>query len=112
MAITFSELLTGDDWALQCTFTENGAPLDLSGAADISAAIIAQDGTTQIDATVQSPTAQGADWANGIVVVSFTAAQTAAMTTLGHHLLEVQVTDGGKYSFPRERIKVAAGVIA
>ena len=115
MSVTqIPEIVTGDGIDLAVTLKKNSATFAIasnSPAATVTAAIISGDHSTQyIAGTVQSSGATGADWDNSLVIVAFTAAQTAKITYTGNALLEVQVDDSGKTTF-FGTIKIIKGTI-
>jgi hypothetical protein len=81
--------------------------LNLS-TATIRAALIELDGiSVAISAKTLSPTADGADWANGVINIDYTALDTAAIVSRGHYFLELMIEMGGK-RIPWPLIKVYA----
>lgn len=108
------EVFTADDWDITVTLKKDGAAYDVSTATDISAAVVSDDGTnptTIIAATSMSAVATGADWANGVVVCEFAAANTDVSPQ--NAFLEIQVTLGGKKTtWPRNNVVIKKGTIA
>lgn len=114
-AITLSDLFTGDDWALEFTFTDDGVPIDLStGVTAIHAAVVSEGNIELIPSTLQADDTTGADWENGKVIVVFNASATSTVIPARNASVEVQVTQtgGNKYTFPRESIRIVQGVIS
>lgn len=108
---------TGDDWTLNMTIKQNGAVYDASAGTIKAAVVHVANGvpSQEIADTAQSSGTTGADWANGLIVVKFPAAATAAVTKTGQTLLlELQVTDAGgeKITWPRQAFQVDQGTIS
>jgi hypothetical protein len=103
----------GDTWAHKVTLWEDGAVKDVSAATDISVALQDHTGSAVISATACSSGATGASWSTGVVVLPFTATQTAALATRSdNYRLELQVTIGGaKMTWPMPMVRVQNGVI-
>lgn len=71
-------ILAGTAASFSVTVQHNGAPVALAG--EVVARISSLDGRTLlVDATPVQPTAPGADWSAGLVVLSLTAEQTKAL---------------------------------
>ena len=113
-AITLSELYTGDDWGLEFTFTDNGEVIDLSGVTSIYASVVSSGNVALIPQTAQSSTTAGANWAEGKVVIVFTAALTTDIIPARNAWVEVQVKESGGnvFTFPREQVRIIKGVIS
>lgn len=90
-------LVTGDDISLSVTLKKNGVPFTINPSATVTGMLVSQSRVEALtEAIAQSDTTTGADWANSLVVVKFASADTAAITTQGAAILEIQVDDGGK----------------
>lgn len=109
-----NEYLSGDDWEIPVTFTKKNNAWDVSGAT-IKAAVVDTSKSARVQVisdTTLNENAIGADWANGLVIVEFTSAQTTGVAS-GKYAIEVQVEkDGKKLSgIGKKRIEVAQGTI-
>ena len=95
--MTTPEIVTGDDVALSVTLKKDNATFTITPTAEVKAALVSTDRTKVLaNEVAQSSAAEGADWANSLVVVEFSATETATVTNTGRALLEIQVDDGGK----------------
>ena len=106
-------LTTGDDTVFTVQLTKDKAPFAIDGSATIQASVVTKDKKTILIAPVPVLEATaGSIWINSIVVVTFTEALTAAITTsqLGSAYLEIQVDDGGKITW-FNTIKILQGTI-
>ena len=93
-------LVTGDDVSISVTLKRNGATFTIDPAATVKASIIKSDHVTILLAAIeQSEAATGADWANSLVIVSFTSTETLSIDHTGEAILEIQVDDSGKTTF-------------
>ena len=105
---------TADDWDISVTLKTDGVATNVSGATDISAAVVTNDddNPTQVVATTALASgATGADWTNGVVVAEFSSANTDI--TPGIYLVEIQVTENSKKkTWPRVPITVKKGTIS
>jgi len=99
MSVTTPTIVSGDDVSLSVTLKKNGSTFDMSGATSVKASVVSENHTNIFIAAVTQTEVAGADWANSLVVVNFTSAQTAAMTFQGRASLEIEVDDGGKTTF-------------
>ena len=108
------EYFTADDWDVTVTLKKDGVAFDVSSATNISASVVDSDGTnpqTVVAAVTLDSGATGADWANGVVVAEFAAANTDV--TPGNAFVEIQVTlSGKKTTWPRNNIVIKKGTIA
>ena len=106
---------TGDDWDFSVTLSQNGQPLDVSGATSIKIQVVDQDRKTPsvlIPTITASSGDAGADWANGIVVFSFDASSTENITN-SSAWLEIQKDENSKKTtWPRSRFDIHIGTIA
>jgi len=104
-------ITTGDDVSIAATLTKDGASFTIDPGDTVEASIVSRyKSTVLISPVAQSSSANGADWANSLVVVNFTSAQTA-VDFAGLAFLEVQVDDGTKQTF-FSSIKLVKGTIA
>lgn len=86
-------LVIGDDFEIGVTLKSDAATFDMSGLA-ASARVVAADHLSVYTETVaQSELATGADWTNSLIIVAFSAAQTAVIDqdNQGPAFLEIQV---------------------
>ena len=108
-----AEYFTGDDWDISVTLKVDGVATDVSGATSIKAAITTvsdTNPTTIISEVTLDSGATGADWANGVVVAEFAAANTDI--TPGIYAVEVQVESGGKKrTWPRVQFQASKGTV-
>ena len=105
-------ITTGDDAQILYSMTKDGAAFVIDPGATVRAVLISLDRVTTISAEVAvNLSAPGTDLAASLVVVAFTAAQTALITEYGPALLEVQVDDGGKITWTAQ-LTVRKGNIA
>lgn len=116
--MTTPVLYTGDDWSRVVNLYENTSEASTLEVSDtIKAAVVTRDrSTTLISAVTLDSGHASADWPSGVVVVSFTAAQTAnAASSLKdgrlYAVLEIQVDDGVKATWEQE-ILLRKGTIA
>ena len=106
-------IVTGDDADIFVTLTKDDATFTIAPADTVEAAIVSVDHETLLMAAVsQSEAAAGADWANSLVAVEFTAAQTALIIKTGHALLAVQATISGKKTTWFDDVGVVQGQIS
>jgi len=90
-------LVPGDDTSFPVELEKDHAAFLINGSATILAAVTTKNkNKVLIPATAVVEAAPGSDWANSLVVVEFTEAQTELVTHFGSALLEIQVDDGGK----------------
>lgn len=111
-------LYTGDDWSrVVSLFEQTSTAAALEVTDTIKAAVVTRDrAVTLIDAVTLDPDHPDANWPSGVVVVSFSGAQTAnAAASLKdgqlRAILEVQVDDGAKATWEQE-ILLRKGTIA
>lgn len=108
-----SEATTGDDWSQAFTLWDDGAVKNVSSATAISAAVVDLAGNQIIGDTACSSGASGAAWTTGVVVLPFTATQTAAISRASQFYIEIQTTiAGAKTTWPRIPVDVALGTVA
>ena len=102
MSTVIDGIVTGDDVDIPVTLTKGSAKttFTINPVAAVKAAIVSLNRATKIIDTVTClEAATGADWANSLVIVSFTSTETAAATAIGEAYLEIQVEDGGKLTW-------------
>lgn len=87
-------LRTGYDFARAIRITSNGTNENLTGATIKASLKNAAKTTELITDTAQSSGATGADWSTGLVVITFTAASTAALTA-GTAWIEISIVLSG-----------------
>lgn len=98
-------IVTGDGATLPITLKKDGATFAIDSGATVQASII----TTAHDAVLAGPVAvleatPGSDWANSLVVVVFSEADTDSLPE-GLVAVEIQVDDNGKNTwFPSSRV--------
>lgn len=85
---------TGYDFTKKYTLKLDGTAENLSTASLIEASLVSGDKLSELIVDTAQTNTGGADWANGVVVVNFTAAQTAAIA-LGDAWIELAVVLGG-----------------
>lgn len=106
---------TGDDWDFSVTLKQNGQPLDVSGATNIKIQVVDRNSRTPavlIPYVEANSGDAGADWANGIIVFSFAAADTGSITD-GSAWLEIQKEeDSKKTTWPRSNFQIEIGTLA
>lgn len=106
--MTTRDIVLGDDIGIDDTLTVDGTAADISAATSVKAALVALDGTVGLSATLTSidsytdkaGTVHTASWATGLVVITFTSAQTRTLTVNTRYRLEVTVDDGGITTWP------------
>lgn len=104
-------LVTGDDTVLSVTLKKNSSTFNIDTGATILASLVTPNHINIIMSPVAVlSTAPGADWANSLLVIELTSAQTEAITSYGDALLEIQVDDNGKTTF-FANINVTKGTI-
>jgi len=92
-----SDIVSGYDAALPVTLKKEGVVFSIDAGATVKAVLLSADRSTVIIPEVTSNNAAtGADWANSLVIVEFSAAQTALVLEEGDMTLEVQVDDTKK----------------
>ncbi|MCK4706603.1 MAG: hypothetical protein KAT90_14080, partial [Gammaproteobacteria bacterium] len=89
-------IVTGDNARLFLTITIDDATFNIDAGDTVEAALVSVDHEELLMAAVpQSFSTTGADWANSLIAIKFTAAQTTDITSTGNVLVAVQVTQGG-----------------
>jgi hypothetical protein len=95
------DIITGDDIILAVTLKRNGAifPIDDSSSAgsEVKAMLVSTDHKKKYmtEPVIQSSTADGADWEQGIVVIQFSESDTSEIIYQGNALIEIQVEKDG-----------------
>lgn len=114
MSVEIDGIVTGDDVDIPVTLTKGSAKatFTIDPGATVKAALVSLDRqTVLIPAVTCLVSAPGADWANSLVIVPFTSAETLAVTDYAPAYLEIQVDDGGKLTW-FDRIDIIKGSIA
>ena len=115
---TIPNIVTGDDILIIAPLEINGAPfeIDMSPGNDvqISAMLVSTDHkkSYMAAATTQSSSSEGADWANGIVVIEFDKEDTVDITFQGVALIEIQVSINSKAKTWFGSVNIITGRIA
>ena len=93
-------IVTGDDVSLPTTLKKDNATFTIAPSATVKASIVSKDRSTILipAATVLEATT-GSDWANSLIIVQFTSAETNAVTDYTIADLEIQVDDSGKLTW-------------
>lgn len=99
-------IFTGDDLNIPLTLgttdsNGNFTALDVTGAT-IQASLISRTGDILIAKTAVNEITPNSDWANGIIVVTFSTIQTASLTPKLNAFIEVEVDDSGLSTFQTE----------
>ena len=90
-----AQIVSGDGALFPATAKQDGETFAIDESWSVKAAIVSNDRTQIIVAAQdQSPSEEGADWANSLVVVRLTQASTANITLFGLAWLELQIDDG------------------
>ena len=112
MSDDIATIVTGDDATLPVVLTKDGATFVINPAAVIRATVTDKTKRNTLLAPVTvTEAAAGSDWANSLIVVVFSSADTAAVTYSGRAVLEIQVDDNGKLTWFDE-IEIVKGTIA
>lgn len=105
----------GDDWIIPVRITKGGTNLNLSGATIKGAVVDAKltsPLTQLVPTTVMLHNYDGADWANGLVIVVFTSAQTSTITSQKTAYVELQYElNGIKQTLKTFNFSVLEGTI-
>ena len=108
------EKFTGDDWTFTINLATSAGAYDASGADVIEVAVVSANNSSAellIPAVSADPMAPGADWANGVVAVTFPESSTD-IATYGTLWLELQITSGSaKTTFPRANFRAQRGLV-
>jgi len=112
-------IISGDDVAIPIPLTKNDAVFAVDALATIKCSLISEDKSiVYIASTTQDSAAVGADWPNGILILEFTSAQTAAAqviadTNYTKMVVEILTIDlSGKRQTFKEIIDFEKGTIA
>lgn len=106
---TTQTIYTGDEVRQAVTLKKDGAVFAIDSSATVEAMFIYADETTSATYTVLEATT-GSDWANSLVVVSLTSAESALLKE-GIATLEIQVDDGGELTW-QQKITITKGYIS
>jgi len=89
-------ITTGDAPKIPVTLKRDGTTFTIGGSAEIKAILTSLDRTTIISGEITiDKGATGTDLANSKIIVTFTKAETSAITEVGHAYLEIQVDETG-----------------
>lgn len=92
-------VVTGDDMAITCVLSVRSGsvvtPLDMSAATAVKANLVKKNHASKFMAldTDQNLSNPANDLTNGVIVIEFAKASTAAITEYGKALLEIAVVD-------------------
>ena len=89
-------------------------PVDISAATTVKAGLI-NNGTLVLSATDPVPETDGADWANGIVIVVFEASETKDLKPDKNFVIQIRVENGitpAPQTFQAEYIEIERGYIS
>jgi len=90
-------IVTGDDVTLPVTLKKDSATFTIPVSATVKTAIVSPNrDQVLIPASLSSDTASGADWANSLIIATFSSTETSKVTNYGDAILEIQVNDSGK----------------
>lgn len=81
----------GDDISLTITVKTGSVVDDISGATSVTVALVDKDGAIALSGT----DSDGTNWATGVIVVSFNAADTGGLDDKAHYTLQVVVDKSG-----------------
>ncbi len=102
----------GYDFDRRRTFKTDGQPQDLSGAA-ISICLKNEAKDAELISDTAQTNTGDADWQSGVVILRFTAGQTAGIVDFGNAYIEVSVTLAGiKQVYEDIPVVVERGFIA
>lgn len=103
----------GDDINIKVTIlTSDGTPEDLSSATLVEARLVDDcKEVVQNTITTLSSSAVGADWANGIVMVSIPSADTLSANYSGWGYLEIQITESTMKRTRHAQVQIVQGTI-
>ena len=108
MAVEHYVITTGDDITRRVTITKDGVPVAIDEAANVRASMVNINEKTVVGPVTCLSTAGGADWANGQVIVEFSAAQSATFDP-GPSELQLKVDDNGIQTYHVPHISVVVG---
>tara|TARA_R100000655_G_scaffold91629_2_gene132439 strand:- start:91 stop:993 length:903 start_codon:yes stop_codon:yes gene_type:complete len=99
----------GERWLIPITLRKEGSPLDVS-TGTVTARLIYlnnNEESEQIGSTSLSSSISGADWANGLVIVDFSAISTSGVTVYNNLFIEVTAVVGTDTNiFPVRELEV------
>lgn len=84
---------TGYDFVHEFTARNDGDAEDLSAASSITASLIGRDKETELVADITQTNTSPASWLTGLIVLRFTAAQTATLTS--YYAEQVEINPDG-----------------
>ena len=103
-----SVIVKGYDAVLPVTLKKNKETFPIDSGAVIKAVIVDVDHTEKLSQEVTiDKNAEGTDLTNSLIIVQFTEAQTAAITTTGNALLEISVDDEDR--LPQHQLRGRSG---
>lgn len=106
-----TEIISGDDVSIPVTLYKDGVTFTIDPGATVKAGIVNTRHTKILLAAVTlDEAADGADWANSLVMFILTAAQSATLNSNDEAFIEIEVDDGGKETF-FVRVKLVKGLI-
>lgn len=106
-------IVSGDDVIMPVTLRKNGNTFNIDAGAEVKASVISKSkSTTLIQPVTLSSGASGADWANSLVIVSFSSSDTANITKFGDATLEIQVNQENLKETFFSNIRLIKGTIA
>ena len=85
------DLITGDAPNYALTAKQDGAVFNINTSLVVNAKILDKDKNELVASVTCDNSATGADWANSLVVASFTKAQTETVTYTGKGFIELQI---------------------
>ncbi len=102
----------GYDFSRRRTFSVDGVAQDLS-AATIKICLKDSTKATELITDTAQTNDGGASWATGVVILRFTAVQTAALATFGDAFIELSVVIAGiRYPYEDIPVVIERGFIA
>jgi hypothetical protein len=109
-------IVIGDDAKLYLTLQKEGATFNIDAGDTVEAALVSADHESMLmDEVAQSSATSGADWANSLIAIKFTAAQTELINKPSDEdvaKVAVQVTQSGKKETWFSPVKIVQGHIA
>ena len=97
---------SGYDVSILVRVRRDSANESLTGCTIKASLVNADKSAELITDTAQSSSATGADWANGLVAIEFSAANTTALTPLPTAYIELSIVDTNAKRLPCEDIPV------
>jgi len=88
----------GDDRSLEIVLKKQNATFAIDSSAVIKASFTNRATKIVELADVPITEVSGSDWANSLIVLQLTSAQTSGLT-LGSYEMDIQVNDGGEVTF-------------